>query len=192
MRRRRGLHFYRRRKTISAELLKEIFSWLFGVGTAVFLAVVAVYFFGISTNVVGSSMEPGLQNGQRVLINKFIYSLSRPGRGDVVVFLPGGNQNTHYYVKRVVAVPGDRVRIEGGRLYVNGEESTVYSSKIEDAGIAATEFSLEAGEYFCLGDNPESSEDSRSPNIGPVKREYIEGQVWFRLGGVGEGMGFVK
>lgn len=173
-------------------LIKEIFSWIFGIVAAVFIAMVLNYFLGMSTGVVGVSMEPTLYNGQRIFINRFVYTLSNPRAGDVIVFLPNGNQNTHYYVKRVVAVPGDTVKIEQGKLYVNGTISSVVTVKIAEPGIAGNEFTLESGEYFCMGDNPNNSEDSRSANIGPVKEKDIIGKVWFRLKTEESKTGFVK
>lgn len=191
-RRHKGLSFYRRRKKISSALVKEIFSWIFGIVVAIFLACVANLFFGMTTNVVGVSMENTLFNGQKIYINRFLYILSMPKEGDVVVFLPNGNENAHYYVKRVVGVPGDRVKITDGVLYINGTECKWVTEKILDSGIAENEFTLENGEYFCIGDNPNNSEDSRSANVGPVKEEDIIGKVWFHLSGGGEGIGFVK
>ena len=188
----RGLSFYRRKKKISSAHVREAFSWLFGIFTAIFIAVVLNVFLGVTTNVVGVSMEPALYNGQRIFINSFVYLISSPKAGDVVVFLPNGNENTHYYVKRVVAGPGDSVAIRDGILYVNGEESPWVEEKLAEAGIAAEEFTVENGEYFCIGDNPGNSEDSRSANIGPVREEDIIGKVWFRAAYGDTGMGFVK
>ena len=188
----RGLSFYRRKKKISSAHVREAFSWLFGIFTAVFIAVVLNVFLGVTTNVVGVSMEPALYNGQQIFINSFVYLISSPKAGDVVVFLPNGNENTHYYVKRVVAGPGDSVAIRDGILYVNGEESPWVEEKLAEAGIAAEEFTVENGEYFCIGDNPGNSEDSRSANIGPVREEDIIGKVWFRAAYGDTGMGFVK
>lgn len=188
----KGLSFYRRRKKVSTSLIKEILSWIFGIVAAVFIAGVTVWFFGMTTNVVGISMEPTLENGQKILVNRFIYTLSSPKRGDVVVFLPNGNENAHYYVKRVVAVPGDKIRIENYTLFVNGEESTLVTEKILDGGIAENEFTLKMGEYFCIGDNPNNSEDSRSANIGPVKLDDIIGEAWFKMSLGKNKMGFIK
>lgn len=188
----KGLSFYRRRKKVSTSLIKEILSWIFGIVAAVFIAGVTVWFFGMTTNVVGISMEPTLENGQKILVNRFIYTLSSPKRGDVVVFLPNGNENAHYYVKRVVAVPGDKIKIENYTLFVNGEESTLVTEKILDGGIAENEFTLKMGEYFCIGDNPNNSEDSRSANIGPVKLDDIIGEAWIKMSLGKNKMGFIK
>lgn len=194
MARRKGLSFYKKKKKISASTLKEIGNWMFLVFVSFFLAFVLVFSIGMKTSVIGVSMEPSLYNGQKVLINRFIYQLIAPKRGDVIVFLPNGNQNTHYYVKRVVGLPGERVQIKEGRLYINGilqEENENYD-KIADAGIVENEITLENDEFFVLGDNRNNSEDSRSGNIGPVKREMITGKAWFHMASAGSGMGFVK
>lgn len=188
----KGLTFYKRRKKISQALIREIISWIFGVFLAVFLAVVLVFFLGYTTSVVGVSMEPTLYNGQDILVNRFVYILSSPKRGDVVVFLPNGNENSHYYVKRVVAIPGDKVRIADGVLYVNGQASSYVTEWIADAGIAENELVLGVGEYFCIGDSPSNSEDSRSANIGPVNETDVIGKAWFHLGCDEDGWGFVK
>lgn len=178
----KGLSFYKRKKKLSSSAVREVLVVLFGMVAAVFIAMVLTFFFGTYTNMIGMSMEPGLYNGQRVYINRFSYLLSTPKTGDVVVFMPNGNTNTHYYIKRVVAVPGDTVLIQEGVLYINGIASPWVNVKIMDPGIAGVEFVLELGEYFCIGDNPGNSEDSRSANIGPVKEQDIVGEAWLHLG----------
>lgn len=191
-RRHKGLSFYKKKKKISKTLIKDIISVIFGCCVAVFIAFVVVYAFGMSTGVVGVSMEPELSNGQQVLINRYAYLLSSPKENDVIVFLPNGNENSHYYVKRVVACPGDTVQIIGGRLYVNGELVEDEFDKMGDAGIAEHALVLGNDEYFVLGDNRNNSEDSRSANIGPVKVDDILGKVWFHMGSDTDGIGFVK
>lgn len=191
--RQKGLSFYKKKKRISAALMKEILVWCFGIFAAVLIAFVVVYAVGMSTSMIGVSMEPELYNGQRVLINRYAYLLTSPKAGDVVVFLPNGNRNSHYYIKRVVAVPGDTVQIIGGRLYVNGEQVVDERyDKMAEAGIAENPLVLGVDEYFVLGDNRNSSEDSRSANIGPVRSRDILGRVWFHMGSDTGGMGFVE
>ena len=182
-RRRKGLQFYQKEKKINSELLKDIFELMIGTLVAIFLAFAITYFVGMRTSVIGDSMEPALYNGQEILINRFIYKISSPKRGDVIVFLPNGNQKTHYYVKRVMALPGDTVQIKNGKVYIDGEmlEEDDSYDKIADAGIAENEIVLDDNEYFVLGDNRNSSEDSRSGNIGAVDGSNIIGKAWFRL-----------
>ena len=186
-RRRAGLNFRRQRKKINLPLVREVLSWIVELVVVIGLAYVLVSFFGIRTNVVGQAMEQTLENDDDILVNKFAYIISKPKRGDVIVFLPNGNKKSHYYVRRVVAVPGDTVQIKDGALYVNDElykESTDVAS-MEDAGIASDAVKLEKDEYFVLGDNRNNSEDSRYANIGNVKRDYIIGKAWFRFSGLG-------
>ncbi len=188
----RGLSFYKRKKKINRGHVREVFLWILGMLIAVFIALVLNIFLGTMTSVVGVSMEPTLYNGQKVFINTFHYLISAPKRGDVIVFLPNGNENSHYYIKRVVAVVGDKVVIRDGILYVNDEASPWVTEKLVEEGIAANEFVLGNGAYFCIGDNTGNSEESRSANIGPVKEKDILGKVWFRAPCEELGMGFVK
>lgn len=194
MAKQKGLSFYEKKKKISKGMVREIFSLLFFCFAAILLAFVIVVSFGLKTSVIGVSMEPALTNGQTVFIDRFVYKLLSPKRGDVIVFLPNGNTNSHYYLKRVVGLPGEKVQIIGGYVYVNGvmldEDETL--DKIADPGIAEIEFTLESDEFFVLGDNRNNSEDSRSGNIGPVKKSNIVGKAWFHLSGGEDGWGFVK
>ena len=193
MARHKGLSFYKKKKKLSANTVREIFSYIFGIIVAIFIAGVIVYSVGITTRVIGVSMEPSLYNGQKILVNRLAYTLTTPKVGDVIVFLPNGNANSHYYVKRVVAVAGDTVQIQEGRLYVNGvqvEEPDM--DKMADAGIAVNEIILASDECFVLGDNRNNSEDSRSANIGPVKNKDILGKAWFHMDSEEDSIGFVK
>ena len=182
MARRKGLNFYKKKKKISAALMREIWSYIFLILASVLVAFVLVFSIGMKTSVIGVAMEPSLYNGQEILVNRFVYRLFSPKVGDVVVFLPGGNQNSHYYVKRVVAEPGDSVVIREGILYVNNAPyQGVNLDKIADAGIVENELILEKDEYFVIGDNINNSEDSRSGNIGPIKADSISeryGSIW--------------
>ena len=193
MARHKGLSFYKKKKKISANTVKEMFSYIFGIVVAIFIAGVIVYSVGITTRVIGVSMEPCLYNGQKIFVNRLAYILTTPKVGDVVVFLPNGNANSHYYVKRVVAKAGDTVQIQEGRLFVNGVQvDEPNMDKIADAGIASNEIVLASDECFVLGDNRNNSEDSRSANIGPVKNKDILGKAWFHMSSDEGGIGFVE
>ena len=191
--RRTGLDFNRRKKDVNFPLLKEIFSWIIEIAIVLMMAFVLVYFIGMRTSVVGQSMSETLENGDQILVNLFMYKVIGPKANDVIVFLPNGNEKSHYYVKRVIGVPGDTVQIKNGRIYVNGTEFTekVDVASIEDAGLAADAVTLGDDEYFVLGDNRNNSEDSRYANIGNIKREYIIGKAWFVIS-TGDRFGFIK
>ncbi len=192
-RKRNGLNFGRTRRKFNVERYKEVMTWVIQILAVVFIAYVCVAFFGIRSNVVGQAMSSTLDNGDQVLINKFVYMLSNPKSGDIVVFLPNGNEKSHYYVRRVIGVPGDKVQITDGAVYVNGE---LYSEKIdwvaamEDPGIASDEIVLGEDEFFVLGDNRNNSEDSRYANIGNIKKDHIIGKAWFCVKSQ-DGMGFI-
>ena len=121
-----------------------------------------VIFFLIQTvvrnfRVVGTSMEPNLHNGQYLIIDKVVYRVSEPKRGDVVVFEPP-NRPGEDYVKRVIGLPGDVIEIQEGQVFVDGQlleepfivRSGSYSMAARDIG---------TGELFVLGDNRNSSSD---------------------------------
>lgn len=193
MARKKGLTFYEKEKKINKSTIHEILSTLFYCVVAVFLAFVLVFSVGMKISMVGVSMEPALYNGQEVLINRFIYKITSPKRGDVIAFLPNGNQNSHYYLKRIVGLPGESIQIIDGYVYINGERVPEDEyDKMADYGIAGNEIQLGSDEYFVLGDNRNMSEDSRSGNIGAVKKDTIAGKVWFHLSCDEEGTGFVN
>ena len=193
MARKKGLTFYEKEKKINKSTIHEILSTLFYCGVAVFLAFVLVFSVGMKISMVGVSMEPALYNGQEVLINRFIYKITSPKRGDVIAFLPNGNQNSHYYLKRIVGLPGESIQIIDGYVYINGERVPEDEyDKMADYGIAENEIQLGSDEYFVLGDNRNMSEDSRSGNIGAVKKDTIAGKAWFHLSCDEEGTGFVN
>lgn len=182
-RRKSGLNFNKKRKKVNIAVIKEVLTWTSEILLAVLVAFVFVYFLGLRTSVVGQSMAGTLKGGNEILVNRFVYKVTNPKPNDIIVFLPNGNEKAHYYVKRVVAVPGDRVQIESGILYVNGEpfaeETDV--APMEDPGMAAEEILLGDNEFFVLGDNRNNSEDSRYANIGTIKKEYIIGKAWLRV-----------
>lgn len=193
MARRKGLTFYQKKKKLNMVLIREIMSWIFWIFASMLVAVVIVFCVGMKTSVIGSSMEPSLYNGQSIFLNRLIYKVSSPKDGDVVVFLPNGNEKSHYYVKRVVGVPGDTLYIKNGILYVNNETREEYfNDKIAEPGLLENEVTLEEDEYFVIGDNCNNSEDSRSANIGTIKKEYIIGKAWFKMASGDSDIGFVE
>ncbi len=176
-----GLHFGKEKKKVNIPIVKEVITWIVEILIVLAIAFVFVCYIGLRTSVVGQAMSPTLENRQEILVNRFIYSITNPKPNDIVVFLPNGNEKSHYYVKRVIAVPGDKVQIKDGAVYVNGElfDEKAETAAILDAQLAAEEIELGEDEYFVLGDNRNNSEDSRYANIGNVKKEYIIGKAWF-------------
>lgn len=173
--------------------LPSVGLWTFKIAVVCLTAFVAVWYFGQRVSTVGDSMRPVLGNGDVVLVNRILYNASRPKRGDIIVFKPKGNENSHYYIKRVVGLPGETVEIIENHVYINGERlSEDYETTgISDVGVLSEEMKLASDEYFVLGDDRENSEDSRNADVGNVKREYIYGKAWFVLAPK-ENFGFIK
>jgi len=186
-----GYYFFKKRKRISDEIVHDIIMWILGIFISIFMAFITVYFFGLSIVSSDESMSPIINESQKVLIDRFVYKISQPSRGDVVAFLPNGNTNTSYYIKRVVAVPGDKIYVSDGVLFVNDEPSDICQAKVADPGLLSEEFVIESGTFFVIGDDPSVSEDSRSANIGPVESKFILGKVWFAFSDGSSKMHFI-
>ncbi|EOT24022.1 signal peptidase I [Eubacterium sp. 14-2] len=180
MRRSSGLNFNRKKRKVNTGLLREIALWTGEILLTMFVAVLLVLFVGFRISVVGPSMSPTLENGEKVLVNRLVYKVFSPKQNDLIVFLPNGNEKSHYYIKRVIAVPGDKVQVKDGMIYINGEpfEEKVEVSAVENALLAEEELTVGEDEYFVLGDNRNNSEDSRYASIGNVRKEYIVGKAW--------------
>ena len=188
-----GLSFNKKRRTVNYDLIQEIVIWTLQIALVCFIAFVGVKYFGQRVSAIGDSMNPVLENGDITLINKMAYSVGTPDRGDVVAFKPNGNENAHYSIKRIVGLPGETVEIISGEVYINGEklEEEYVTTEILDVGIIEDAVILGNKEYFVLGDDRQNSEDSRTANIGNVKRNEIAGKVWLVVS-PWENFGFVK
>lgn len=188
--RRQKLHFERRHIVINA---KAVVIWAVEILILCMAAVFLVLAFGERVSVAGDSMNPALKNGDVVLINRLVYGIKSPSRGDVVAFRPNGDVDAHYQIKRIVGLPGETVQITDGSVYIDGEEVTdhVYVTGIDYAGLAEEPLELGEDEYFVMGDNASASDDSRTAEIGNVSRDDIYGKVWFEAG-FGENFGFVS
>jgi len=132
--------------------------------------------------VVGASMEPGFEEGQRLLINKVVYKFYEPERGDVIVFHPTNNQRADY-IKRIIALPGESVEIKHGEVYIhkNGNVLLLDEPYIKEAPHRDFRGNIiPEDEYFVLGDNRNNSNDSR--NSWTVLRQNIIGKAWLLIG----------
>lgn len=154
---------------------------VFGV---IFLAYALVYFYGKSVAVIDDSMAPSIYEEETVLLNRIDYVFRRPERGDIVAFRNGGRREGSISIKRIIAVPGDEIKITGGKIFLNGEalEEVPARPVITDPGITEDGVKLSEGEYFVLGDNRNHSTDSRYASVGNVMKDYMLGRVWFNLG----------
>ena len=135
---------------------------------------------------MGQSMAETLNGGDEILVNRFIYKVTDPRPNDVIVFLPNGNEKSHYYIKRVIAVPGDTLQIKNGEVYVNGElfAEDVDVAQMEDAGLAAEEITLGEDEYFVLGETAITARTAAMPTSATLRRNILSeksGSAWHRL-----------
>ena len=167
--------------------MKNFTKSLIGLLLYFFLIFVCVYLFSHYVTggsiVDGPSMNDTLQDGDRLVLNKFTYRVTDLERFDIIVFKYAYDTDT-YYVKRIIGLPGESVRIdEKGQIWINDEllEENYGKETMEDPGIAAEPVNLRAGEYFVLGDNRNNSSDSRSPDVGIVRKSQILGSAWLRL-----------
>lgn len=173
--------------------LPAVGKWIFQIAVVLLLAFVYVWYFGQQVSTVGDSMKPVLKNGDVVLVNRVVYNATRPKRGDIIVFRPKGNENSHYYIKRIIGLPGETVEIVENHVYINGEklEEEYETTEIHDVGVLSEEMKLAGDEYFVLGDDRENSTDSRDADVGNVKREHIYGKAWFIVSPKDD-FGFIK
>lgn len=175
------------------KVLKEILStslYLLFVLCAVYLV---VHFVGQRTQVQGSSMEPKLSSEDNLIVDKISYQFHDPERFDIVVFPFRYEKNT-FYIKRVIGLPGETIRIdEMGNILINGEvlEESYGKEVIQNPGRAYEDIVLADDEYFLMGDNRNNSTDSRDPSVGNVRRDEIIGRAWLRIWPFNK-FGFIK
>jgi signal peptidase I len=154
-----------------------ILLWLRDLLISAVASVVIITFFYQPVRVEGTSMLPRLEDRDRIFINKFVYHFTSIQRGDVIVFrYPRDPEKS--YIKRVIAVPGDRLRIDHGRVFVNGRllrEPYVPPEYRDNRSLA--EMTLPPGDYYVMGDHRSISSDSR--DFGPVDRSFIYGKAVF-------------
>jgi signal peptidase I len=151
--------------------------WVRDVLISVAASFMIITFLYQPVRVEGTSMQPELRDQDRLFINKFAYHFESISRGDVVVFhYPRDPEKS--YIKRVIALPGDTMRIDEGRLYVNGQrvEEPYVPRRYRDSR-SMPEIIVPQGNYFVMGDHRSISSDSR--DFGPVDRELIYGKAAF-------------
>jgi signal peptidase I len=151
--------------------------WLRDVAMSIVLAMLIVTFLYQPVRVEGTSMAPHLQDRDRVFINKLAYRIGEVHRQDVVIFhYPNDPSKT--YIKRVIAAPGDELRIDHGTVYLNGARlAEPYVAPLYRDTRSLPETRIPDGEFFVMGDHRNISSDSR--DFGPVARSFIYGKAMF-------------
>ncbi len=173
-------HFYKNR-------IRSVMLWVVEIVIVLLLAALFAIFMCKSIVVQEGSMEPTLEAGNEVLINTAAYRFSSPKRGDIIAFRLGDDTSSSVHIKRIIGLPGETVLINEGQVYIDG---VPYSEDdmpaMENSGVAEKTVTLGEDEYFVLGDNRNSSEDSRYSTIGMVQEDDIIGKIWFRTGPLSE------
>ncbi|MFC0188916.1 signal peptidase I [Fictibacillus aquaticus] len=177
----------------------ETWEWIKALAAALLLAGIIRFFLFAPIVVDGQSMMPTLHHQDRLVVNKLSYVIGEPDRFDIVVFKATEEKD---YIKRVIGLPGDRIKYKNDVLYVNDKKVNEeylkpYKEKTKDGNLTydftlyevTAEKKVPEGELFVLGDNRRNSSDSR--NIGTVKIDDIIGKASFQFWPLSD-IGFVK
>ncbi|WP_064965380.1 signal peptidase I [Ornithinibacillus contaminans] len=158
---------------------KEKNEWL-EWGKAILIAIILAFLlrtFIFATSIVeGDSMDPTLQDGERVIFNKFVYLIDGPDRGDIVIIQrPDKN-----YVKRIIGLPGETIEIRNHKLYINNDlhEQTFLSEDAKNHTGNFGPITIPKDRYFVMGDNRSISKDSRN-GLGFIMEDEIIGKSEF-------------
>jgi signal peptidase I len=164
-------------KEPAAQPLPTVAVWVRDLLVSLAISAFIIIFLYQPVKVEGTSMMPGLEDQERIFVNKFVYRWEPIQRGDIVVFrYPRDTSKS--YIKRVIGVAGDRVRIEKGQVYVNGaalDEDYVPSDYADER--TYPEIKVPPNNFFVLGDHRSMSNDSR--DFGTVNERYIYGKAVF-------------
>ena len=151
--------------------------WLRDLIISLAISAFIIIFLYQPVKVEGTSMMPSLEDQERIFVNKFVYRLEPIGRSDIVVFRYPRDPSKSY-IKRVIGMAGDRIRIDAGQVYVNGQalDETYVPSEYTDAR-SYPEITVPPNSYFVLGDHRSMSNDSR--DFGSVNQSFIYGKAVF-------------
>ena len=169
------------RDYVAAAKLKSAVIWAAEIAAVLILGIVLAVGYGKITVMQEGSMDPTLNAGDVLLVDRMAYRFSTPKRGDIIVYKTGDDKKASTHIKRIIGLPGETIQIKDGQILIDGEtyQENGEFPGIENAGVAETKVALDSGEYFVLGDNRNNSEDSRYADMGNVKKRNIIGKVWF-------------
>ncbi len=175
--------------TEEKSMTRRVFELLAEISVCVLFGLFLAKYFFFSIETGSKAMEPTIKPDSIVFVNRTAYALKEPERFDTVAFLRHKDDAlSSALVRRVIGLPGERIQIKKGIVYINGQELDVsqYLSEITSDGIAGNEIRLNAGEYFVLGDMPANSEDSRSTTVAVLTKDRIIGKSFLSMVSVTE------
>ncbi len=158
--------------------------YLAGVLIVIMLGLFCVRNFGTQTVMIDSAMAPTIDSEDVVLVDKMAYRIGDPQHMDIAVVRVGRSEHGPSYIRRIIGLPGESVRITNGQLFVNDTAVDIDYNEdaIEEAGAAEKSIVLGEDEYFVFCDDYNNNrDDSRLDSIGLIERDQIIGRVWFRL-----------
>ena len=160
---------------------KAVALWIAEIAVVCALAFILVFYFGQRVSNAGDSMRPELKNGDVVLVNRLVYNAMTPKRGDIIAFKPNGRENAHYYIKRIVGLPGETVTIRDGKVYINDSTEPLRDDFCPETPVGDFgPYEVPEGCYFMLGDNRNVSKDSRYWLNPYVEKDKIIGKAFLR------------
>ena len=168
-------------KNEKAPNVKEILSWIIPFVAALLIAVFLKNYIIINANVPSGSMENTIMTGDRLIGNRLAYIRSNPKRGDIIIFHYPDNEQ-EIYVKRVIALPGEKVEVRDGKIYIDGSETPLDEPYLKEEWTVATgpyEFEVPEDSYLVLGDNRNDSWDARYWANKYVAEDKILGKAVF-------------
>lgn len=173
-------------------VFKEIISMVIYCAVILVIALIVVRFVGQRTEVIGDSMNPTLEDGNNLIVDKISYRFRDPQRFDIVVF-PAPDAAEKNYIKRIIGMPGETIQIIDTDIYINGTilEEDYGAEPITYSGTATEPITLGPDEYFVMGDNRNNSKDSRYEVVGNIHRSELIGRAWLRIWPFKE-FGFLK
>lgn len=178
-------YFHKREKVevtpLVTRIMKAALFWIVGISLVVGLAYFLSILVFLKAKMNGTSMEPTIDDGKVLILNKMAYKFSEPKRFDVIVYKQSNKEHSYFEVKRVIGLPNEKIFMREGKIFINDEKLEEFVNVIPNTngGLAEEEVILGENEYFVLGDNREESEDSRFASVGNILRNEIIGKAVF-------------
>ena len=158
----------------------EALSWVVCIAVTILLTEFILNFVIINANIPSGSMENTIMTNDKLIALRTSYWFNDPERGDIIIFKYPDNEE-EWYIKRVIALPGETVEVRGGKVYINQsktplDEPYIKEEPVDDFG----PYTVPKNGYFVMGDNRNNSNDAREWDTHYVSRDEVLGKAWFR------------